>query len=234
MVILDSWDSTAEGTGEKDSRLPSIAISHILDIVHAENGPAVLVLMNTIKDGSHSRCNGIVEDRADAIFEVRDLTGVQFTGQRPWWEEMPVVGAKDWAARAPRRKEKERFRLGFTASKYKLEGPEPAPFAVEVDFTTTPFSICDITDQIDAEGAEARRRKAAEKAEMIHKAINVLRIEIERRSQNREPDILKKQAETFITKHGFTQRIAREALKSPIFKVVSIGGGSSQLRAGGI
>lgn len=167
LVVLDSWDSTAEGTGEKDSRLPPIAISHILDIVHAENGPAVLVLMNTVKDGTHSRCSGVVEDRADAIFEVRDLTGVQFSGQAPWWEAMPIVGAKDWASRATRRKEREYYRMALVPSKFKLGGPEPSPFAVEIDFRTSPFSIRDITGEIDREGEESRQRKAAERAESV-------------------------------------------------------------------
>jgi hypothetical protein len=222
-VILDSWDSTAEGTGEKDSRLPSIAIAHILDIVHAENGPAVLVLMNSVKDGTHSRCSGVVEDRADAIFEVRDITDVHFSGPKPWWEEMPIVGAKDWAARATRRKDRECYRMALVPSKFKLGGPEPSPFAVEIDFRTSPFSIRDVTDQIDREGAEARQQKAAEKAETIQKAVDALTAEIQRRSQAGEPAILKKQAEEFLTHFGrlkITQKEAREVINCEAFQIV--------------
>jgi hypothetical protein len=79
-VVLDSWDSSSEGSGEKDSKLPSIAMARLLDIAHAQNGPAVLSLMNTVRDGTHSRGSGIVEDRGDAVFEVRDITGISLTG----------------------------------------------------------------------------------------------------------------------------------------------------------
>jgi hypothetical protein len=199
LVILDSWDSTAEGAGEKDSRLPSIAMAHILDIAHGENGPAVLILMNTVKDGTHSRCNGTVEDRADAVFEVRDLTGVHFSGQKPWWEEMPVVAAKDWASRASRRKEQECFRLGFVASKFKLDGAEPSLFAVEVDFTTSPFSIRYITDEIDREGAEVLAERVRQHEEKISKARNVLAIEVLRRDSAGEPVMLKEPAISLLT-----------------------------------
>jgi hypothetical protein len=227
LVILDSWDSTAEGAGEKDSRLPSIAISHILDIVHAENGPAVLVLMNTVRDGTHSRCSGVVEDRADAVFEVRDITGVQFSGPKPWWEEMPIMGAGDWAARATRRKDRECYRMALVPSKFKLGGPEPSPFAVEIDFRTSPFSIRDVTDQIDREGAESRQRKAVEEAEAIQKAVDALTAEIQRRSEAGEPAILKKQAEDLLTHLAglsVTQRVAREAIESEAFQLVDVKG----------
>jgi hypothetical protein len=223
LVILDSWDSTAEGTGEKDSRLPSIAISHILDIVHAENGPAVLVLMNTVRDGTHSRCSGVVEDRADAIFEVRDLTGVQFSGKGTWWEEMPIVGAKDWATRATRRKERERLRMGLVSSKWKIEGPEPSPFALELDFTTSPFSIRDITDEIDTIGAAAREQRAREKAEAIQKATAALMAEIIRRNQAKESALIKQQAEDFLRHLAgleITQKEARKITESENFKHV--------------
>jgi hypothetical protein len=224
VVILDSWDSTAEGTGEKDSRLPSIAISHILDIVHAENGPAVMVLMNSVRDGTHSRCSGVVEDRADAIFEVRDITGVRFSGQKPWWEEMPIVDAKDWAARATRRNDRELYRMALVPSKFKLGGPEPSPFAVEIDFRASPFSIRDVTDQIDREGAESRQRKAAEKADTIQKAVDALTAQIQRLSQAGKPAILKRQAEDFLLHHAgltITQHVAREVIKSKTFRLVA-------------
>lgn len=190
-VILDSWDSTAEGAGEKDSRLPSIAISHILDIAHAENGPAFLILMNTVRDGTHSRGSGVVEDRADAVFEVRDITGIAFGGQKVWWEEIPLVGAKDWAVRSTRRQQREKYRMAFVASKFKLDGPEPEPLAIEVDFTGYPFSASNIIDDIDHEGAEAREQRAREHAERGSKARDALASEIRRRDLAGEPVMLK-------------------------------------------
>lgn len=226
-LFLDSWDSTAEGAGEKDSRLPSIAISHILDIVHSENGPGVLVLMNVVKDGTHSRNCGVIEDRADAKFEARDLTDVKFSGEKGWWEEIPVVGVKDWAKRATRRREKERFRMGLVPNKFKIDGPEPSPLALEIDFTTSPFSIRDITDEIDAEGAAAREQRAREKAEATEKAVAALVTEVSRRGVAKETALLKKQAEEFLTNLAglkITQQEAREITESKSFELVPVAG----------
>jgi hypothetical protein len=216
-VLLDGWDSTAEGAGERDSRLPSIAISRILDIAHAEDGPSVLILMNTVRDGSHSRCSGVVEDRADAIFEARDLTGFAPTGgPKPWWEEMPVIGAKDWAVRASRRRERERTRMALVPSKFKLGGPEPSPFALEMDFTTSPWSIKDVTHEIDAEGVAERDRRAKEKSQSITEATDALAAEILRRVEAGEPPLLKdRDAVPLLMASRLTQKLARDVVNNP-------------------
>src|SRR5438046_2941139 len=75
VVILDSLDSTAEGVGEHDSAKPGRALASLLDIAHRPNGPAVLILGNTVRTGKHSRGSGVIEDRADICYEVRDATG---------------------------------------------------------------------------------------------------------------------------------------------------------------
>jgi hypothetical protein len=217
VVVLDSWDSSAEGSGEKDSRLPSLAMSHVLDIAHAENGPGFLVLMNTVRDGTHSRCNGTVEDRADAVFDVRDITSISFTGQKPWWEEIPLVAAKDWAVRSTRRQQREKFRMAFVASKFKHDGAEPEPFAIEIDFTASPFSIRSVTDEIDREGAEAREQRVRERTEAIGKAADALAGEILRRDSSGEPPMLKDEAISFLMAepHKLTRSPAREAVNRP-------------------
>lgn len=144
VVIVDSLDSTAEGVGEKDSAKPSLALSPLLDIAHHEGGPAVLVLGNTVRTGAHSRGSGVVEDRADIVFEVRDVTGFAPSGKKPWWEELPPAGAGDWAARATRRQRKEKIRLAFIPSKFRV-GEEPEPFAFGIDFTLDPWSLKEVT-----------------------------------------------------------------------------------------
>jgi hypothetical protein len=63
LVIVDSLDATAEGVGEQDSAKPAKAIAPLLDIAHRADGPAILVLGNTIKSGSHGRGSGVLEDR---------------------------------------------------------------------------------------------------------------------------------------------------------------------------
>jgi hypothetical protein len=104
LVIVDSLDSAAEGVGEQVSAKPSKAIALLLDIAHRENGPAVLVLGNCVKTGAHSRGSGVIEDRADIVFEVRDCTNFHPSGQKPWVEELPLAGAENWASRSSRRK----------------------------------------------------------------------------------------------------------------------------------
>ena len=74
VVILDSLDSMAEGIGEQDSSKPSRAIAAVLDIARREGGPGILILGNCIKTGKHSRGSGVIEDRSDIVFEVRDCT----------------------------------------------------------------------------------------------------------------------------------------------------------------
>ncbi len=222
VVILDSFDSAAEGVGEQDSGKPSRAIAPLLDIARRENGPAVMILGNTVRTARHSRGSGVIEDRADIVYEVRDATGFHFTGAS-WFEELPIVGAEGWAGRAARRKQRETFRLAFVASKFRI-GPEPEPFVLEIDLTSDPWTVRDVTDDVDAEGAAAREQKAQEKAETLQKAVDVLVCEISRRSEAGESAILKKQAETFLTAQHFTQNVAREAIKSQAFEVAEIDG----------
>jgi hypothetical protein len=75
LVIVDSLDAMAEGIGEQDSSKPARAMAPLLNICHREDGPAVLLLGNTIKSAAHSRGSGVVEDRADIVLScVMELT----------------------------------------------------------------------------------------------------------------------------------------------------------------
>jgi hypothetical protein len=223
VVILDSLDSMTEGVGEQDSGKPSRAIAPILDITRREGGPAVLVLGNCVKTGKHSRSSGVVEDRADIVFEVRDATGFHPTGSKPWVEELPVQGAGDWAARSSRRKLRPTFRLAFIGTKFR-SGEEPEPFILEVNTVAEPWSLRDVTSEVDREGAMARERRAQEKAETIRAAIEALRVEIVRREQAGEDEILKMKAEAFLTAREFKRNVAREAIASPVFQIAGVDG----------
>src|SRR5262249_22428068 len=120
VVVIDSLDATTEGVGEKDSSRPSKAIAPLLDIAHRAAGPAVFILGNTIKTGENSRGSGVVEDRGDIVFEVRDATGLTPTGTKEWWLELPPPGRAAWGERAARRRRRERYRLAFIASKFRI------------------------------------------------------------------------------------------------------------------
>ena len=137
LIILDSLDSAVEGVGEQDSAKPSKAIAPLLDIAHCAKGPAVLVLGNCIKTGAHSRGCGVIEDRADIVFEVRDATSLRPSGEKPWVEELPPADAGSWMSRSLRRKQREKYRLAFVATKFRV-GEEPDPFILEIDLTDGP------------------------------------------------------------------------------------------------
>jgi hypothetical protein len=222
-VILDSLDSMAEGVGEQDSSKPSRAIAAILDIARRERGPAVLVLGNCVRTGKHSRGSGVIEDRADIVFEIRDCTNFHPNGKRSWIEELPAADAASWASKSSRRKGQLKFRLAFIPTKFRI-GEEPEPFAMEIDTTTNPWTMTDVTDCIDQEGAAERQRRAQERTAAVGAATELLKEEIRRREVVGEAVFLKKQAEEFLTSQGIRQKIAREAINSPAFETLDVAG----------
>jgi hypothetical protein len=215
VVIVDSLDSHAEGVGEQDSSKPSRAIAPLLDIAHREKGPAVLVLGNCVRTGNHSRGSGVIEDRADIVYEVRDITGWTPTGDRDWWEELPAAGASDWASRTTRRKRRERVSLAFICTKFR--GEEPEPFALRIDFTTEPRAFSEITHEIDKTGAEARETRRREREERLEVAARALVAEVKRLAEASEPPLNKDRgkhsAVEFLKRKGLERNEARQLLK---------------------
>jgi hypothetical protein len=123
---VDALDASAEGIGEKDSAKPSPAIAPLLDIAHRKNRPAVTILGNTVRSDAHSRGSGVIEDRLDIVYEIRDATDLKPSGKKPWWQELPSAGAAEWAVRADRRKRRTRYRLAFISTKFRVcEEPDP-------------------------------------------------------------------------------------------------------------
>jgi phage/plasmid primase-like uncharacterized protein len=213
LVIIDSFDSHAEGVGEQDSARPSRAIAPLLDIAHREGGPAVLVLGNTVRSGKHSRGSGVVEDRADIIYEVRDITGWTPSGNKDWWEELPPASAADWASRASRKKKRpEKVSAAFICT--KLRGEEPEPFGLEIDFTKEPRALREITDEIDKAGTEARETRRRDLQQKLDLATKALVAELARREKAGEPPLHKDRgAVPFLSAIGLGRNQARELLK---------------------
>ena len=228
LVIVDSFDSAAEGVGEQDSTKPSQAIASLLDVARRENGPAVLVLGNTIKTAAHSRGSGVIEDRADVVFEVRDATNLHPTGKKPWIEELPAADAGSWAGRSTRRKRLSKYRLAFIATKFRI-GEEPEPFVMEIDLTVEPWTVRDVTDLVDREGAESRARGTREKAQVTADAANALTAEIQRRHAAGEEPFQKEQAVAFLQRHQLTRKGARELItvSDQPWRLAKIGGHGS-------
>ena len=210
VVIIDSLNSSAEGIGEQDSAKPSKALAPVLDVCHRENGPAVLLLDNTVRTGAHSRGSGVIEDRADIVYEVRDATGFTPTGKKSWWEELPPADAGSWGGRAARRKGRKQFRLAFIATKFRV-GEEPEPFILEIDLTKHPWQVRDITDEVDQEGKHAREARRKEHEATIELAIQRLVDEIKRRPA--ESPLLAKPAQALLQENGLSQSVARKVVK---------------------
>ncbi len=214
LVIIDSLDATAEGIGEKDSAKPSRALKPILDLAHGVKGPAILILGNTVRSGMHSRGSGVIEDRADICYEVRDATNFQPTGEKDWWLELKPADAAAWGDRASRRKGRETLRLAFIVSKFRL-GEEPDPFVLEIDLRTEPWSLQDVTSEIVEGGKVAEAQAEEERRTRLDSAAHTLGDEIHRREQAAEDPMLKdRDAEPFLMKLGMKRKEARTLIQS--------------------
>jgi hypothetical protein len=175
LVIVDALDSVAEGVGEQDSKQPSKAIAVLLDISRRENGPGVITLGNTVRTGAHSRGSGVMEDRGDIVYEVRDATGLKPTGEKDWWLELPKASADAWGERSSRRRGQNVFRLAFVPSKFRV-GKEPDPFVLEMDLSGETWSYRDATAELLAtvgQTIEAQQRSKQRKKEEAVLALQV-------------------------------------------------------------
>jgi hypothetical protein len=188
VVAIDSLDASAEGVGEQDSAKPSRALAPLLDLCHRAAGPAIVILGNVIKSGAHSRGSGVVEDRADIAFEVRDCTDFTPSGTKDWWQELPPAGAHAWAERASRRRRRDTYRMAFVSSKFRI-GEEPEPFAYELNLGTTPWCLRLCTEEILSAGREAQKTAEQKRqAQRERAAAGLCAAMIARNAGRRHPD----------------------------------------------
>lgn len=209
LIVVDSLDSSTEGCGEQDSSKPSKALAGLLDVARRTSGPAIIMLGNAIKAGHYARGSGVIEDRCDIVFEVRDATGFTPSGKRAWWEELPPAGREQWAGRATRRKRRDSYRLAFIASKFRV-GEEPDPFVVEVDLSTTPWSCRNLTHELIATGEEAATRQA----EVLQKALDAAADALAEEISDRPGELNIHDAVAHLREHGLTNKQARALRKS--------------------
>jgi hypothetical protein len=212
LIVIDSIDAATEGVGEQDSAKPASALAPLLDIARREAGPAILVLGNVIKSGLYGRGSGVVEDRADIVYEVRDATEFQPTGTQAWWLELPAAGREAWGARAVRRRRRDRYRLAFVPSKYRI-GEEPDPFVLELDLAAEPWQLRDVTVDLEAAGQAAVAAAAEERAARLSAAGRALEDRIHEQADAGAAWTMG-QAETFLVReHDLRQREARRLLR---------------------
>jgi hypothetical protein len=224
-VIIDAFDSSAEGVGEQDSSRPSLAVGVLLDLAHRASGPAVLVLGNTIKSGSHGRGSGVIEDRADIVFEVRDATDLNASGSKSWWQELPLADRGSWGDRAARRKRRDAYRLAFVPSKFRV-GPEPDPFVLEIRLNEEPWACEDVTDAVVAAGELAQTQTARDREAKLDRAAAALSTEVVRRVQAGSPMRVRDDAEPFLAEWGLSRETARKLIGERAGKDWRIRGGA--------
>jgi DNA polymerase III delta prime subunit len=211
VLVVDSLDASAEGVGERDSAKPSRAMASLLDLARREKGPAVLLLNNVVKTGKYGRGSGIIEDRADIVYEARDATNFRPTGRRPWYQELPDAGRAAWADRAARRAGREFLWLALVPTKFRV-GEEPAPWAVELDFRRLPYRCREVTEQLVQAGDQAREEARRVREEKEAAVVAALAEEVRRRAEEGRPFYKRRDAEPFLCRLGLTRRQARAIL----------------------
>src|SRR5207247_9447652 len=125
---------------------------------------------------------------------------------KPWHEELPPAGAEDWGGRASRRQKRAVYRLAFVPTKYRI-GEEPEPLIYEVDHTTEPWQMRDVTADVISQGDAAQEQQRRDAAERIDKAIESLI------SETQSQELSKTKAEAFLMSKGMTRQTARELIE---------------------
>ena len=139
-----------------------------------------------MKSGLHSRGSGVNEDRGDIVYEARDATDLKPTGDKPWWLQLPDAGAAEWGNKAARRKKRNKYRLAFISTKFRI-GEEPDPFILEVDHTHDLWTVSDVTEDVLKKSQSSRKEMIDAKELLIEVAVRELKAKIENRSNSKEP-----------------------------------------------
>jgi hypothetical protein len=165
LVILDSISASTEGVDQGDGGAAGAGLAPLLDA--ARKGPAVLVLANTDKAGLKIRDSGVLSDRVDVVYEVRDATDLTVTAKHgAWWDALLPAGEEAWGDRAKRRRRRDSYWLGLIPSKFRI-GEWPDPRALEIHHNTEPWSVTDITAELEQKLERAKRAAAdAEQAKL--------------------------------------------------------------------
>jgi hypothetical protein len=210
-VIIDSFGASTIGVSEREGAKTQEVLETLKALAH--RGPAVLVLANTTKSANSYRGRGEIADTVDLLYEARDITGWQPPVGEAWWEHLPDAGDDQWASRASRRRGQTALRLAFIPSKFRL-GIEPEPFCLEMDTLHTPWTLADVTEQIEQAGAELAQQARLAEALRIERAINALIEELASRPADRP--MLKREAEGHLQASGLKRSEARDLIEDKL------------------
>jgi hypothetical protein len=147
----------------------------------------------------------------DIVYEVRDATDFQPSGTKPWWTELPAAGRDAWAERATRRQKRDRYVLAFVPSKFRV-GIEPDPFALEINLSTQPWQLDEVTATLDQAGEAARARASTEQAHAEQRLAERLAAEVERRAKSGEQPLTRTEAVDVLSGGGVSREAARALL----------------------
>jgi len=208
LVVLDSLGASSEGVDEKEGGASGKAIAPLLDL--ARRGAAVLVLANTRKDGEVMRGSGVIGDRADIVYEVRDATNLALDPAKPaWWECLPPARESDWGAKARRRKRRNDYRLAFVPSKFRIS-EEPDPFVVEILLPQDgQWQVREVTRQVEAELAQLKGEIESASQQKADSAVEHLKAQITASPMHR---LTKKEAESILCARGLSRAEARRLI----------------------
>lgn len=208
LVILDSLSAATEGVREGDGGETGKALASLLDI--ARKGPAVMVLANTRRDGAVLRGSGVIQDRADIIFEIRDATGLKLQpGKESWIDSLPEATDASWSGRAKRRMQRDRYRLAVVPTKFRV-GEEPASFVLEIALPEdSPWSITDVTEEVEREFESVKGEADLSRQREVDAAVDGLKLLIAQRFSAGTP-IGATEAVEILVKNGMPRDSARQ------------------------
>jgi AAA domain len=210
VLIVDSLGAFTEGVSEKEGKQTQEFLATLKNL--AARGLAILALANTNKAGTNIRGRGEQSDAVDIVYEARNLTGWQPDDGPLWWESLPEAGEHAWQHNTTRRMNAKTLRIGFVPTKFRL-ATTPAPFVLEMDTTTTPWSMTDVTAQITHEGTQAIQAQRSAERQKLDAAALALAAEL--RKHIHTAPMLKKEAETFLCEQGRLKvRQARNLLEN--------------------
>lgn len=210
LIILDSLGASMEGVSEQEGGESGKAIAPLLDI--ARRGPAVLVLTNTTKDAAKIRGSGVIPDRLEILYELRDTTAMKLDARKETWLEcLPPAGEQEWLNRSARRKKRDAYWLAFVATKYRVNG-EGDPFVLEVRLPDDgEWDVANVTDQVETEHPTV---KQSLKNSLV-KRRNDANSELKRRVADGE-SFSKTRAEELLRDMGLKRGEAREVVNEAL------------------
>jgi hypothetical protein len=208
VVVIDSFGSAAVGVSEKEGAKLQQALDTLKMI--ADKGPAVVVLENTNKSGASYRGRGEKVERVDIFYEVRDITDWTPHRKDCWWEDIPTGDHAAWQGRASRRNRRQKMRIVLTCTKFRW-GEEPEPFALEIDFSNRPWSVSDVTEEIEKVGQETSQSTRDKKQRLLLEAAIALSNVIQSMPEGSDP-MSRTEAVEILKERGLKRDEARNIL----------------------